>query len=110
MSIDIDRFEKADPSDLDSVTNAERVVAFLATHDDRAWQRSEIAERAGVGQNSIGAVLSRLAEAGLVRHKGKYWAITDDRDRLRDAFDLHRLTERLDDQYGTESKSDWVDE
>ena len=108
MSSDIDRFEEADPADLDSVTNAERVVTFLAAQDDRAWTRSEIAERAGVKKNSIGAVLSRLADADIVRHKGEYWAITDDRDRLRDAVDLHRLTERLDEHYGEERRSDWV--
>lgn len=109
MGIDIDRFEEADPADLEEVTNAERVVSFLATHDDRAWTRSEIANRAGIDENSIGSVLTRLRERGLVRHKGQYWAITDDRERLRDAYDLHRMTQRLDEQFGVERKSEWTD-
>lgn len=84
------------------------MLSFLVRHDDKAWTQSEIAERTGVSRNSIGAVLSRLEDRELVRHKGEYWAITDDRERLRAAYDLHRLTERLDEQYGTERKSDWV--
>lgn len=108
MSIDIDRFEDEDPNSLDDPTNAERVLSFLARHDDRAWKQSEIADRTGVKRGSIGPVLRRLDERGLVRHKGEYWAITDDRDRLRSAVDLHRITERLDRRFGEERRSDWV--
>ncbi len=35
-------------------------------------------------QGSLGAVLSRLRERGLVKHRGKYWTIEDD-DRLAGA-------------------------
>lgn len=108
MSIDIDRFENEDPEALDDTTNAERVVAFLALNDDRAWKQSEIADLAGVKQGSIGTVLQRLHDRGLVRHKGVYWAITDDDERLKSAVDMHRITQRLDDRHGTENKSDWT--
>ena len=108
MSIDIEKFEKEDPDSLDDPTNAERVLTFLARHDDRAWKQSEIADRAGVKHGSIGTVLSRLHNQDLVRHKGEYWAITDDEDRLISAFDLHRITERLDERYGREQKADWT--
>ncbi len=109
MSIDIDRFEDEDPEEWSEPTNAERILAFLATNDDRAWQPSAIAERTGVKRGSVGAVLSRLHEKGLVRHKGEYWAITDDRERLRAAVDLHRITDRLDERYGSEDRSEWLE-
>lgn len=108
MSIDIEKFEHGDTDALDEPTNAERVVSFLARHDDRAWKQSEIAARTGVKHNSIGTVLRRLHDQGLVRHKGEYWAITDDDDRLTSALDIHRITERLDERYGREQKDDWV--
>lgn len=110
MSIDIDRFEDEDedPDSIDDPTNAERVLSFLARHDDRAWKQSEIADRTGVKRGSIGPVLRRLDERGLVRHKGEYWAITDNSDRLREAVDLHRITERLDQRFGEERRSDWA--
>lgn len=108
MSIDIDRFEDGDPESLDDPTNAERVLSFLARYDDRAWKQSEIADRTGVKRGSIGPVLRRLDERGLVRHKGEYWAITDDSDRLRKAVDLHRITQNLDRRFGEERRSDWV--
>jgi Mn-dependent DtxR family transcriptional regulator len=110
MGIDIDEFENGDPDEWREPTNAERVVAFLARREDRAWSRSEIADRAGVKRNSIGAVLSRLEDDGLVRHRGGYWAITDDEERLRGAVEFHELAERLDVAFGPERRSDWTAE
>lgn len=107
MSIDIDRFENKDPDSWEEMTNAELVLVFLSNHDSRAWKQSEIASRTGVKHGSIGAVLSRLYDQGLVRHRGEYWAITDDRDRLTAAVDLHRITTLLDERYGSEQKSEW---
>jgi DNA-binding IclR family transcriptional regulator len=109
MSIDIDRFEADDDESFDDPTNAERVVAFLARHDGRAWTQSEIADRTGIPRGSIGPVLARLEERDLVRHKGTYWAITDDRDALADAMDLHRVTTALDERHGSESYATWTD-
>jgi DNA-binding transcriptional regulator LsrR (DeoR family) len=109
MSIDIDRFEEADPESVGEATNAERVVAFLLRHDDRAWKQAEVAERTGIPRGSIGPVLARLQDRDLVRHKGEYWAITDDRDHLEDSMALHQVTERLDDRHGSEDRSEWVE-
>lgn len=107
VSIDIERFENDDPETFDEPTNAERVVAFLARNDDRAWKQSEIADRTGVPKGSIGTVLRRLHDRDLVRHRGEYWAITDDRDRLHSAWDLHAMTERLNERYGVEDADEW---
>lgn len=108
MSIDMERFEEGDPDTWEEPTNGERVLAFLADRDDRAWKAGEIADRTGIAQGSIGPVLVRLREQGLVRHRGSYWAITDDRDRLHDATDLHRITASLDERFGSEDRSEWL--
>ena len=108
MSIDIERFENEDADDLDQPTNAERVVGFLATHDDRAWTQSAISDRTGVKRGSVGPVLSRLHDRGLVRHRGRYWAITDDEERLAGAMALHRITEALDERHGSEDREEWL--
>lgn len=41
-----------------------------------------------------------------MRHKRPYWAITDDKERLRSAYRLHRHHETADDQYGEERLED----
>ena len=86
MSVDIEDFEAEDAESLDELTNAERVLAFLAEHDEEAWRPSAIADETGLDLDSVGPTLSRLEERGLVRHKSPYWAITDDSDRVREAI------------------------
>ena len=83
MPIAIDEFE-AQPEELlalDESTQAYKVFEFLAENPDRAFTPKEISEETGVKKGSIGAVLSRLEDRGLLRHKGKYWAVVED-DRL----------------------------
>ncbi|WP_247729913.1 MarR family transcriptional regulator [Halovivax limisalsi] len=108
MSIDIDRFEEGSPDELRELSNPERVLRFLYGNRERAWKASEIAARTSVSENSIHPVLSRLEDRELVRHKGPYWAITDDLDRLRRAYDTHRVTQLFDDLYGSEDRDEWV--
>ncbi|PSP81239.1 MarR family transcriptional regulator [Halobacteriales archaeon QS_4_69_225] len=74
-TIDIDEFENADANEF---------------------------ERLGLETDAVSAILSRLKERGLVRHKRPYWAITDDRERLQSAYRLHRHYENADEQYGEE--------
>jgi len=78
MPIDIDEFEeKSDGAiSIDTGTNADAVLRFLAENDETAFTQSEIHDETEVKRGSVGAVLSRLEEADLVRHKGKYWAVT----------------------------------
>ncbi|AFZ72588.1 helix-turn-helix domain-containing protein [Natronobacterium gregoryi] len=108
MSIDIDRFDERSPEELTELSNPEQVVRFLYENRDRAWKATEIARRTEVNENSIHPVLSRLEERDLVRHKGPYWAITDDLDRLERAYDLHRITRKFDDMYGEEDRDEWI--
>jgi len=105
-TIDIDEFENADPDDFAERNDTERIVRFLDAHDDRAWKAATIAERLDLKTDAVSAILSRLKDRGLVRHKRPYWAITDDTERLRSAYRLHRHHERADDQYGEERLED----
>lgn len=83
MPISIDRFEDepADILDLQEGTQPYRILEFLAENSDQAFTQTEIHERTGITRGSVGAVLSRLEERGLVRHRGRYWALAED-DRL----------------------------
>ena len=105
-AIDIEEFEEADPEEFEDRNDTERIVRFLEKNDDRAWKAATVAERLGLATDAVSAILSRLKERGLVRHKRPYWAITNDEERLQSAYQLHRHHERADDQYGEERLED----
>ncbi|MDZ7688364.1 MAG: helix-turn-helix domain-containing protein [Halobacteriales archaeon] len=89
MPIDIDEFEKKsdDTIGIDDGTNADRVLRFLAENDETAFTQSEVHDETEVKRGSVGSVLSRLEEADLVRHKGKYWAVTPEAVEAYDETD-----------------------
>ena len=101
-TIDIDEFDEADDDAFETRNDTERIVLFLDENDDRAWKAATVAERLGLDTDAVSAILSRLKERGLVRHKSPYWAITDDEDRLRAAYRLHQHHEAANEQYGEE--------
>jgi len=105
MPIGIDRFEEepAEALDLQEGTQPYRVLAFLAENDDQAFTQTEIHEATGIKRGSVGAVLSRLEDRGLVRHRGRYWAVGED-DRLASyAAQTHASSASTgDDYYGEE--------
>lgn len=83
MPISIDQFESesAEALAIEPGTQPHRILEFLAEHDEQAFTQTEIHEATGIKRGSVGAVLSRLDDRGLVRHRGRYWAVADD-DRL----------------------------
>ena len=85
----------------------EQVLTFLYTHREHAFTRSEIATAIDENPNTVGTALSRLKQRGLVRHKGEYWAITDDLDRVREAYELHAISDRLDEVDGGIDPREW---
>lgn len=93
MPVSIDAFESDDSLDEPSI--GERVVAHLAGNSDKAFKRGEIAAAIDADPNAVGSSLTRLKRRDLVRHREQYWAITDDRERLRGAYDLRRLLSNL---------------
>lgn len=105
MPVSIDEFESGDLPHGPSVP--EQVVRYLHTHRDQAFTRSEIATALNETPNTVGTALSRLKARDLVRHRGEYWAITDDEERLVAAYDLHTASERLDEEDGGIDTSEW---
>ncbi|MFC4247637.1 MarR family transcriptional regulator [Natribaculum luteum] len=101
-TIDIDEFENADDDEFEERNDTERIVLFLDKNDDRAWKAATIADQLELDTDAVSAILSRLKERGLVRHKRPYWAITDNEDRLRAAYQLHQHHQTADEQYGEE--------
>jgi len=80
MPINIDRFEDGpeDVLDLKEGTQPHTILSFLAANDEQAFTQTEIHEATEIPRGSVGVVLSRLEKRGLVRHRGRYWAITED--------------------------------
>ena len=105
MPVSIDDFESGDLPQ--GPTVPEQVVAYLYTHRDQAFTRSEIASAIDEDPNTVGTGLSRLKTRNLVRHRGEYWAITTDESRLLDAYDLHVASERLNEDDGGIDADDW---
>ena len=96
MPVRIEEFETGDLPDGPSVP--EQVLTYLHTNRDKAFTRTEIATGIGEDPNTVGTALSRLKQRDLVRHKGEYWAITKNLDRVKDAYKLHITTERLNEE------------
>lgn len=107
MPVNIDEFESGDVPDNPSVP--EQVVGYLYANRDMAFTRTEIAAAIDGDTNTVGTALSRLKQRGLVRHRGEFWALTDDLTRVFDAYELHTATERLDEADGGIDPDEWDD-
>jgi transcription initiation factor IIE alpha subunit len=105
VPISIDEFDDEPVAvlDLQKGTQPYRVLQFLVDHDDQAFTQTEIHEATGIKRGSVGAVLSRLEDRGLVRHRGRYWAAAED-DRLASYAAQTRASSgsTSDDYYGEE--------
>ena len=64
--------------DLGEGTNARAILSVLLEHPGVGFTPAELHEQTGVARGSVGPTLSRLEDAGLVRHKGDYWAVAED--------------------------------
>ena len=109
MSIDRDTFENTSEEALAELSVPERVLGFLASHDDRAFKAREIASRIEIDEGAVSTALSRLKDRGLVVHKSTYWAITDDTERLEGYSGYERASALFDDRLGTEAADSWRD-
>lgn len=105
MPVSIDEFESGDLPEGPSVP--EQVITYLRTHRDAAFTRSEIATATDEDPNTVGTALTRLKERDLVRHRGQYWAITEDEQRVAAAYDLHDVSEQLDEADGGIESEHW---
>ena len=107
MSIDRDTFEDASEEELAGLSAPERVLGFLAAHDDRAFEAREVADRIDLDAGAVSTALSRLKGRGLVEHKATYWAITEDSDRLSEYGGYERATALFNERLGEEDESAW---
>lgn len=110
MPIDVEEFETAPEAELtatgDGPTNAERVLAFLSANDDQAFTPKEIRVETDIPRGSVGVVLSRLEDRGLVRHRGEYWAIAEDAD-IDVALTTARTAQAAAERLGNEDPEEW---
>jgi predicted transcriptional regulator of viral defense system len=108
VPIDIERFEEGSVDTLraEGRTNAEEILAFLAANPDRAYTPKEIHEATGVARGSVGVVLSRLADRGLVRHRGEYWAIAEDED-VETTLGAMATARAATERFGPEDPEEW---
>jgi len=107
MSIDRETFERADEGELVELSTPDRVLGFLVAHADRAFEASEIAARAELDSGTVSTALSRLKSRGLVEHKGTYWAVTRDEERLSEYDGYERATALFNEQFGEEDDDAW---
>lgn len=82
MSIDRETFERATEDELREVSVPDQILAFLATHRDRAFKATEIARQLDLETDTVSTALTRLKSRDLVKHKSVYWALTSDSDWL----------------------------
>ena len=107
MSIDRETFERSSEDELGELSGTERVLGFLAANDDRAFKAAEIAARTELDEGAVSTALTRLKRRELVEHKGTYWAITSDRERL-DRYDGYaRATRLFNEQLRAEDREAW---
>ena len=85
VSIDFDQYSAVDELiDLTEGTNARALLSFLLEHPGVGFTPAELHDQTDIPRGSINPTLARLERAGLVRHKGDYWAAQDD-DRIATA-------------------------
>lgn len=107
MSIDRETFEQSSEDELQELSNTDHVLGFLAVNDDKAFKAYEIARQTELDNGIVSTALSRLKGRGLVEHKGQYWAITTDEQRLADHDGYARATALLNKQFGEEDRKAW---
>lgn len=108
MPIDIGEFRSAPEEELqaDGLTNGERILRFLAANSDKAYTPSEIHEATGIARGSVGVVLSRLEDSGLVDHRGEYWAVAPEADAAKTLTGA-RVARAVTDRFGSEDPKEW---
>ena len=107
MSIDRETFERSSEDELQELSSTDRVLGFLAVNDERAFKAAEIARQTELDDGVVSTALSRLKRRDLVAHKGQYWAITTDEQRLADHDGYARATALLNEQFGEEDREAW---
>lgn len=113
MPVDFEEYFPEDGRiDLTAGTNARTLLSFLLEHQGVGFTPAELHGQTGIPRASVNSSLGRLERAGLVRHKGDYWAAEDD-DRIAAAtasvLGLAAVTETYDDDWYAHNEG-WSDD
>ena len=81
------------------------LIEFYEYNLDRAYRPVEITETTEIEETRTGAILERLEDHGIVRHKGVYYTI--DPDALDRFQMMHPTMETVDKRYPSEDKNEW---
>jgi predicted transcriptional regulator len=119
MPIPRDRFEAIDDGGIMSKTDAEQIIEFLLRNQDFAYRMNEITQELDIPRGSVGLVLKRFEDDGVVVHRNRYWAIDESYAATREGtsftsataveyddgkgFDTDAWTETAEDQPATDS-------
>lgn len=113
MPVDFEEYVPEDGRiDLTEGTNAHALLSFLVEHPNIGFTPAELHGQTKVLRGSINPTLARLERAGLVRHKGDYWAAADD-DRLAAASAAVLGVQAAHDAYSDDwyaQNPDWADD
>ena len=115
MPISKDEFQGIDedsPSrpDLSPETTQGAVYRFLLANADRAFRQREIVEAVDVPAGSIGPTLKRLEDHGLVAHRDRFWAISDEEHAVASAGQQTAATaDAVDGGFDDDAVAAWMD-
>jgi predicted transcriptional regulator len=113
MPVDFEKYSPEDGRiDLAPGTNARALLSFLLENPGVGFIPTELHDQTDIPRGSVNPTLARLERAGLVRHKGDYWAAADD-DRIGAAtasvLGLTSVAETYDDDWYARNES-WSDD
>ena len=92
-----DRFDRISEEGAHSDDDADRVLDFLIQNEDKAYTKSELAEKMDLDRERVGPLLDRLKERGSVKHRSDYWRVTDHELAVRAGTALTAETARQHD-------------
>ncbi len=87
-------------------SNPARVMRFIRATPGEAWRAVEIADALGIEVHTLGAVLRRLLQRGLLDKQGVYWFQPTELEGARLAM-IHATTQDLNERLGPEDPDDW---
>lgn len=114
VPIPADEFRAMDPDDrtmdLSPETTQGRIYRFLLRNADSAFRQRELVDAIDVPRGSVGPTLARLEQAGLVEHRGHYWAVAD-AEHAVDSAGAHGLeaADDVDGGYPDEAVDRWLE-
>lgn len=87
-------------------SNPIRVMNFVRATPGEAWRAVEIADALGIEIHTLGTVLRRLHQTGLLDKQGVYWFQTTEIEGAKLAM-AHAITKDLNERLGPENPDDW---